>query len=133
MAGQWQGKAGQDLAGLRPDFQPATELLKGGMCQKRAQTQSVGFAGRLRIQRTLRKADTQLALMAQVQDQMPVRDAGAEPERLVTGGVGGVVEQVDQCRAEAGIKRRQRRAAKSERGQFGISCMGSHIRNNSNP
>ena len=28
---------------------------------------------------------------------------------------------------------RQRRAAKSERGQFGISCMGSHIRNNSNP
>ena len=48
---------------MRPDFQPATELLKGGMCQKRAQTQSVGFAGRLRIQRTLRKADTQLALM----------------------------------------------------------------------
>lgn len=30
-------------------------------------------------------------------------------------------------------QRRQRRAAKSERDQFGISCMGSHIRNNSNP
>ena len=26
-----------------------------------------------------------------------------------------------------------RPAAKSERDQFGISCMGSHIRNNSNP
>ena len=33
----------------------------------------------------------------------------------------------------SGSQRRQRRAAKSERGQFGISCMGSHIRNNSNP
>ena len=30
-------------------------------------------------------------------------------------------------------QRRQRRAAKSERDQLGICCMGSHIRNNSNP
>ena len=30
-------------------------------------------------------------------------------------------------------QRRQRRAAKSERNKYGILCMGSHIRNNSNP
>ena len=30
-------------------------------------------------------------------------------------------------------QRRQRRAAKSERKKYGILCMGSHIRKNSNP